>query len=259
MRGHRDLVIAVRAAALCALLALLLPGGLPSLIFAAPLALLLPGFAIASATFVRRPLDRAQLLALSLALSLMTLALGGLVLNYAPGGIRAFSWTLLLVLIVVAGCRAAALRRPRPPIKRAALVPPRVSALAAVVAIAGLALAVAALVLAFTTLPAKNALGYSELWMLPSDNVPAAVEVGVISQEKSPARFRLQVAFANRAKPIEREFSLDPGEEKVLQLGTELPPPGTAVAVDASLYLQSLPGEAYRRVSGQIAAPEASP
>jgi uncharacterized membrane protein len=248
MRGHRDLAIAVRAAVLCAVLALLLPGGLPSLIFAAPLALL-PGFAIASATFVRRPLGRAQLLALSLALSLMTLALGGLPLNYMPGGIRAFSWALLLVLIVVAGCRIAALRRPRPPIKKAALAPLRVSRPEAAMAIAGLALAVAALVLAFTTLPAKNALGYSELWMLPSDDVPAAVEVGVISQEKSQAQFRLRVTFANRTRPIEREFSLDPAPPLL----------GTTVAVNASLYLQGLPGEAYRRVSGQITAPEASP
>jgi hypothetical protein len=259
MRGHRDLIVAVRAALLCAVVALLLPSELLSLIFAAPLALLLPGFAIASATFVRQPLGRAQLLMMSLALSLMTLALGGLVLNYTPGGIRGLSWALLLVLIVVAGCRAAAVRRSRPGLRKVSSRPLRVSRPQAAVAIAGLAAAAAALVLAFTTLPAKNALGYSELWMLPSNDVPAAVEVGVVSEEKSPARFRLEVAFDNRARPIEREFSLNPGEEKVLQLSTPQPLPGTAVSVVASLYLQGLPGEAYRRVSAQIAAPQASP
>ena len=56
------------------------------------------------------------MLALSVGLSLAMLALGSLVLNYVPGGIRACSWAVLLVLVVLAASREAALRRrPRRP------------------------------------------------------------------------------------------------------------------------------------------------
>ena len=55
MRGHRDLRGAATAALACALLALLLPFAPLSLLFAAPLAFFLPGYAITCAAFAKRP------------------------------------------------------------------------------------------------------------------------------------------------------------------------------------------------------------
>ncbi|HEX6228423.1 MAG TPA: DUF1616 domain-containing protein, partial [Solirubrobacterales bacterium] len=112
MRGHRDLQLAVIAAAASALVALLVPIEELRLIGALPLTLALPGYAIVAVTFARRPLGQAHVLLLSLALSLITLALGGLVLNYSPGGIRSVSWAVLLFVIVLAASRGAAIRRP---------------------------------------------------------------------------------------------------------------------------------------------------
>lgn len=259
MRRHADLRAAVAAAIACAALALLLPFGWLRLVFAAPLALLLPGYAIAAVTFVRRPLGRPQLLLMSLALSLMTLALSGLLLNYAPGGVRAGSWALLLVAVVIAGSLAAARRRgPGPSWQLGSVRRPRVTAVQAVLGLLGLALAVGALVLAFATLPAKNALGYTQLWMLPRADGVAGVRIGVASDEQQQQDYRLRVAFGNRAKPIERQLSLAPGESRILRLDTAQPAKGEAVPVYASLFRQDQPGSIYRRVSGWVPARKAS-
>ena len=102
------------AAALCAVGALLMPFEAVRLLFAAPLALFLPGYAIAAACFSRGSLDRPRFLLVSLVLSLSMLALGGLVLNYMPGGIRPLSWALLLLLVTGVGCWVATRRWPAP-------------------------------------------------------------------------------------------------------------------------------------------------
>src|SRR4029077_18937869 len=103
MRGHGDLEAAYASAALCALLTLALPFEPLRMLLAAPLALFLPRYAIPAAIFARRRIERRQFLLFSLGLSLAVLALGALVLNYVPGGIRAWSWALLLFL-AVRGC-----------------------------------------------------------------------------------------------------------------------------------------------------------
>ncbi len=64
MRGHGDLEAAVVAAALCALLALVLPFEPLRMLLAAPLCLFLPGYAIAATIFAARRIGRRQLPAL---------------------------------------------------------------------------------------------------------------------------------------------------------------------------------------------------
>ena len=112
MRGHGDLRAIVAASALCAVLAVLLPLDLlQSALRAAPRPLLPRLRDRRRRLRPRHPIDRAKLLLLGVGLSLAVLALGGLVLNYVPGGMRSGSWALLLWLVVLAACRAAALRR----------------------------------------------------------------------------------------------------------------------------------------------------
>ena len=113
MRGHGDLEAAVGGAALCALLALFLPFDALRLLVGAPLLFFLPGYAITAAVFARGRIERRHFLVFSVGLSLAVLALGALVLNYLPGGIRGGWWALLLFLVVLGACRGAALRRPR--------------------------------------------------------------------------------------------------------------------------------------------------
>jgi uncharacterized membrane protein len=257
MREHHDLRLAVAASVLCALLALLLPFEWLRLIVAAPLALLLPGYAIATATFARRPLTGPQLLLLSIALSLMTLALGGLILNYLPGGVRSGSWALLLVLIVLGACRAAAVRRPQAARGSFDLPRPRISRVQGGLLLGGVAAVVIALALAFTTLPAKNAFGYTELWMLPRSD-PAGIAIGVTSQEKRPVSYLLRVGFGKQRAPVLQTLSLDPGETRTLRIDSDSAPSAGSIPVTATLFRQNRPESIYRRVSGWMPAPEAS-
>lgn len=262
MRGQRDLRLALGVAALCALAALAIPVGILSLLFVAPLTLFLPGYAIAAAVFARRKIERPQLLVLSLALSLTTLVGGGLLLNYTPGGVRPLPWALLLVLVVAAGCRAAAVRRiPLPP-GRAWRRPP-VRRRDAGLAAGGLLLAAIAVGLAMTTLPASDARGYTQLWLLPAPGSSRTeAQVGVRSDEQRATRFDLRIKVGPAASApagatpevTRRSFTLKPGEARVVRVG---PPPGAAgteAPVVASLLRHSDPYAVYRRVRGWLTA-----
>lgn len=257
MRGHADLRAAVWAALLCALLALVLPFGPLRLVFAAPLTLFLPGYAIASAAFARRPLDRAKLGLLSVGLSLTVLALGSLVLNYFPGGIRSGSWALLLVLVVLGACRAAALARPAgeaPRLDRPRFSPSRGEA---GLLAAGVVAGVLAVVVAFLPMPASDAIGYSEMWIQPLEGSRAAgVEIGVGNRTHQRGNYELRVRFGGRTPETVREFALDPGEDELLRLLTAAPAPGKPLPVAATLFRQGKPDRPYRRVSAWIAPTE---
>lgn len=247
MRGQRDLAIAAWGSVLCALAALLIPWPALSLLFAAPLVLLAPGYAIVAATFARRHnLGWQRTALLSLALSLATLVIGAFVLNYAPGGIRDFSWAILLPLVTIACCRAAALRRP----KSARPAPPRpsIGRRDAAFVGGGVALAAAALVLAMTALPADNARGYTELWVTPGGS---SAEVGVGSEEQHETSYVLRTRLGGGA-PIVRRFTLRPGEEHKIRLGAVPSSNGAPVPVEARLSRANHPDQVYRRVSAWI-------
>jgi uncharacterized membrane protein len=260
MKGHRDLRRVVAAAIVCAIFALAIPVEFISLLFAAPLAFFLPGYAIAAAALVRNRPGRLPLLPLSLGLSLATLALGSLLLNYL-GGLRAGSWALLLVVVTVAAARAAALRRPAA--EQGGLDLRRPAAATLAMALAGLALAGMAIALAYQPHAAGHAIGYTELWMQPGGD---AVRVGVGNQQHTRTDYELQVQFGRAAAPISRSLQLDPGEQALVRL----PVPGSAFAtrqavpaaplqVVATLFRADNPGVAYRRVNGWILPPGERP
>jgi uncharacterized membrane protein len=253
MRGHRDLRLAVAAAILCAILALAIPVEFLSLLFAAPLAFFLPGYAIAAATLVRHRPSRLQLLPLSLGLSLSTLALGSLLLNYV-GGLRAGSWALLLVVVTVAAAGAAALRRPAAKAGGLGLRRPAAATLAT--ALAGLALAGVAIALAYQPHSAGRAIGYTELWMRPG---AAAVRVGIGNQQHTSTGYELQVKFGLGAAPVSRSLRLDPGEQALVRLAAPGGAPRRRLPVVATLFREDTPGVAYRRVNGWILPPGEQP
>jgi hypothetical protein len=259
MKGQRDLQIACAAALLCALVALLFPSEVVRLAFAVPLTLFLPGYAIAAATFARRDLDRPRMLLVSLSLSLSSLAVGALVLNYAPGGIRALSWALLLLVVVFGFCRAAALAR-RGGASASRPLPLQRPAPAGLVLVSlGLAAAVAALVLSASTVPADEAVGYTELWVLPDRHSEAGdFQVGVGSDEKQAVPYDLLVRIDGQPR-VRRAFVLGPGETKVLRLASDAVPGGAPVPVVATLLRQNQIEKIYRRVRNWIPAPEPAP
>jgi uncharacterized membrane protein len=250
MRGQRDLAITAWGSVLCALAALLIPWPALSLLFAAPLVLLAPGYAIVAATFARRDLSWQRAALLSLSLSLATLVIGSFLLNYAPGGIRGVSWAILLPLVTVACCRAAALRRPWS--AKLALPKPRIGRRDGAFVLGGLALAVAALVLAMTTLPAKDARGYTALWVTPeASRTGGAATIGIGSEEQHETSYVLRTRVGGDP-PAVRRFTLRPGEERTIRLGAVPSTDGAPVPVEAQLARGGRPGQVYRQVSASI-------
>jgi uncharacterized membrane protein len=263
MNSHRDLVIAAATALLCAAVVLYVPLEVARLAGAVPLSLLLPGYAVTVAAFGRRALERPQLLLLSIGMSLATLAIGSLILNYVPGGLRATSWAALLVLVVLGGCIIAAVRPP-PADKSLWMLRPQVGPvdrtllLGAVLAAVGTTLVVwQGLAMSWAPLPAKNAIGYTQLWMLPSSGAKGdRIRIGVVSQEQRRVAYRLNVQFGRRRTPVSSRLSsrlvLKPGQERVLPFRVRHLPQGTATPVTAVLFRRDDPNAVYRRVTGWI-------
>jgi len=248
MRGHRDLQWASAGAVICAVVAVLVPWEIVRVIAAVPLTLFLPGYAVASVCFTPRELAPPKLWTLSVGVSLMLLALGALLLNVFPFGLTTLSWAVLLVLVVVACCRAAALRRGRPGQRRSLRLSWRPSSLGAGLVALAVVISIGALVLAQRPLPAGNAVGFTALWMLPATSQETGVVVGVLSSEQDPKAYILEVARAGKERPKTYRVSLDPGEEKTFEIPVSRRPGGRAHVV-ASLYLTSQPRRLYRRVS----------
>ena len=254
MRGHRDLTRAAVAAVVCALVAALVPWEIVRLVAALPLTLFLPGYAVIAAAFAKRELALPKRLMLSVATSLMVLVLSTFLLNIPSFGIRTASWAVWLPLVVVGLCRLAALRRgpprrgkrgadplPRPPLRSVALVS------------AAILIGAAAVALAQKPLPAENAVGYTALWMLPTDRNEDSATIGVISNEHDPASYTLEVSLGEDGESQSQtyEVELEPGEEKTYELAVPPAPEGRTKVV-ASLYREDEPDRLYRRVTSWL-------
>lgn len=255
MRGHGDLRLVSALAVLCALLALAIPLAGLSLVFAAPLLLVLPGYALTAAAFARRRLEWPQQLLFAIALSLAVLILGSLLLNYL-GGIHPLSWALLELLIVLVSCRIAAARRGRGA-GAGRRRGPRPGRLEAAMLAGAVATAAVALVLSASAVPADNALGYTQLWILPkAGSGGSEAVVGVRSEEQRTTDFDLRIRIGDD-RGVRRSFRLAPGEARQVRLRA---PPGSEgeIPVIATLLRHNRPLVVYRRVKGSLRSPGAS-
>lgn len=251
MRGHKDLRLLAALAPTCAALALLIPLALPALVFAAPLALFLPGYAIAAAAFAGRDLSAPHRILFGVALSLAVLVLGSLLLNYL-GGLHPLSWAILLVLVTLAGCRAAALRR-----RRAGGAPVRLrlrlGGIEALLLLGALVVGAGAVALANSTAPAERALGFTQLWVLPrAGSGGSEAQVGVRSQQQAPQRYDLRVKVGDD-KVVRRSFRLAPGEARLVDVSAPAGAVGRLPVV-ATLLRHNRPFEVYHRVRGSLVA-----
>jgi uncharacterized membrane protein len=275
LRGQRDLERVCLAAIVCALAAILLPWEAVRLVAALPLAVFLPGYAIVAAAFAPRQLDSQRMTMLMLACGLSVLCLGGILLDPLPGGLRTVTWALLLVLVVIGASRGAALRRTRRRPKRsvrwaggsrreqlrragdagrrrarsARRAGVRIRPANAICGALAVVAVAAALLLAYTPLPAGDAAGYTALWMLPGQRQgPTSVRVGVASAEQGSALYHLQVRSGKGKRLRSYDFALAPGDERVFKVPVNVN--GTKpTRVAASLYKRSDPGRLYRRVT----------
>jgi uncharacterized membrane protein len=216
-----------------------------------PLTLFLPGYAIVAAAFGSRELAPPKRIMLSVAVSLMVLALGAFVLNIFPFGLETASWAVLLPLVTIAASRGAALRRQRPQARRAARPSlPRPATGSLVLGVLAAAIALGALALSERPLPAENAKGFTALWMLPTDKSEDAVAIGVDSNQHDYHSYRLRVSLGKDQSKTYR-VELDPGEERVYEIDVPSRPSGRTHVV-ASLYKEGQPQKLYRRVTSWL-------
>lgn len=252
MRGHRDLLVLVAVAVVCALGTLIAPVEALALVFAVPLALFLPGYAIALAALARRDIEGLQMALIGVGLSLTVLVLGALLLNFVPGGLSWGSWALLLVLTTIAASRAAAIRRlPADAAGRSGFRLQRPAAPAVAALVLAFLIASAAVALAFVPVSADHAVGYSELSIQPyQEGSSSGVEVGVGSNEQETAEFDLVVSVAGGG-PHRTHLSLEPGQTATARVPRAAGESGRTAA-SATLYRTREPGRPYRQVSTWI-------
>jgi hypothetical protein len=250
MRGHRDLSLLVAVTLVCAVGSLLTPLGPVRVVFAVPLALILPGYALTAAAFGSRRPGRLEWLPLTLGVSLACLALGGLLLNYAPGGIGGLAWTVLLVLVVLCSCVVAARRRGRARHKPRSTARLRPSAATAILGVGCLALVTAALILAQATFEADHVDGYTQLWIVPPAPTDVSARIGVTSEQQQSRAYRLVIEVEDRSSHMVRSFELQPSQTHIVTVRSDHT--ASPVRFEEKLYLRGHPHTVYRRVSAWL-------
>jgi hypothetical protein len=246
-RAPIDLVVVVCLAAAMLVLAVVgvtVPG--LSAALAGPLVFVLPGYALSKALFPERPRQAAELLLLSLGLSLAVAALGGLTLNLTPWGIQARSWAVLLCLVTLAASVVAATRGSRVLPEAVApwrwfLTPLQSGMFAAAVLLVGGSLWVAR-----TPAPQQPNQTYSVLWAVPaSDAEPNVIRLGVDSGESETTAYLVRVV-AGAQQLQEFPIQLAPAEIWETELALSGLTDGT---LEVQLYKVSAPDVVYRRVA----------
>jgi hypothetical protein len=251
-RQPSDLRAAIVAAIASGALVLLIPANSTvRLVFALPLLLLLPGYALTAALFPRRSIGIPEQVLFSVGLSLSVVVVGGFALHWTPWGLQAGSWAVFLAGVTVGASMLAAVRRRR-----------GLSATTRPLNIGfdsrqGLLLALAAVVIAVavglgrTPMPPQGIQGYTQLWILPADNGnPNAIRLGISSKEFTATGYRLQVEMDSQIVEEWPVIQLAPGE----QWETTIVLPGDSSSsgvVEAVLYRLDASDVVYRRVTLQ--------
>jgi uncharacterized membrane protein len=243
LRRNADLVLAGVLAAAAGYVVLETHSVVLRTAFALPLLLFLPGYTLTAVLFVRQRLDAPRRLLLSISLSLALAIAGALVLDLTSSGLRARNWTLLLFELTTWAVAFAALRRHG--LRRERLTFPRLRLLDAVLFALAAVVVGGAVALARTPLPAKNAVGYTALWIEPSRD-GWSLTVGATSAELRPTSYRLELRAA-KAPFLTRSLRLAPGQrwQEVVRLPQRL----RTRPVHALLYLGSKPTVPYRSVA----------
>ncbi len=237
-RRHPDLLAVVAAAPVLAAVCVLVHVPLIRVCCAIPLCLLFPGYTVSAAVFAKSSLELPAKLMLVLGLSLVTLVIGGLLLNSAPGGLRTSSWVVaLLAVIIVASAVAVRRRGERPVATRFPTVstwrPGRSQVINASVLALALIIAVGAVIASRIPLGAPNTVGYETLTLVPLSH-DRGVRLEVLSARQHTESYRLTVDVSLTQLPS-RTLRLRPGQS--FSLTVPLPPSPVPRDVRASVVM----------------------
>jgi len=240
-----DLAIACGLAALGLLVSIFSPGGWLQAAALAPLALAVPGYAIAAALFPPGAIEREDRLVYSFVFSVSAAALGGLVLQIVLPLDRG-AWLGLLVLLTFAAGVVAQWRRATLPIQHASAPPirPPGGVLWAIAFLTALTIAGGAITIAAGGVREQQSRQrFASLWALPvkaAEGGATRVEVGVWNHG-GPAAYRLEVSRDERAIQNLR-LRLGPNQRWHIKLGPRISAAGPLLL---TLYHRSAP---YRNV-----------
>jgi uncharacterized membrane protein len=256
LRRNADLFVVGGLAVLSAIIVEVVDDVAGRVIFAIPLLLVLPGYALCAAIFARHRLGFAYVALLSLGLSLATLVLGSVLLDASSIALRSESWTLVQ-LCVLATSVAVAIGRRGSAGPLMALPRVRIRARDLVLLLLGASIAVGAVAFARTPLPAKKVQGYTAFWLLPPRSPHAAsLRLGVTSSELQTQSYRVVVTQGQRLLYERGALRLAPGATWTVTIPSANLPRKNAVT--ARLYRSQRPGEIYRSVRLWLASPRAS-
>lgn len=198
VRARTDLALVTALALAACLFAALLPPSLAAVRapLALPLVLVLPGYAVVAALFAPGALRTAEVAMLSLAASIASTIVAGLLLDALSVRLTAAPWMFVLAAITLA---AAARGSVRGHARNLVLPHVRLRVVEVGALTSALVLLSGAAVLGFTPLPPpKDTPGTSALWLVPAPGGRNAACVGVINEELRPTSYTVQVAVAGR-------------------------------------------------------------
>jgi len=247
MSNVRHPAVVAIAAVICTVGVVVAPVTAVRTIFALPLCLYLPGYAITSAIFATSYLEYQQRVMLNIALSFATLVVGSLLLDLTPWGLRKGSWSVLLLVVILGGCAVSSRRLPPRQRGRRRWRGAGVTRFDVVLLLLAALAAVVAFGLTRTVLPAPNVVGYSDLWMLPAGSAKApSVVIGVISDEQHPATYRVVLSAGGVNRTVDSRLELKPGLQRRFRVSL----PRSSGMVTATLYKAHTAG-VYRQVTAE--------
>jgi hypothetical protein len=248
LRRNADLVRTALLSLGCGLVVEIVHSSAIRLIAAILLLLILPGYSLCAAIFARHRLGLPFVVLLSLGLSLSSVALGSILVDQMPFGLRSRSWTLFTLLLVCAACAVAAGRRATSQ-SLVSLPRTRIRLQDVVLFLAAALIAAGAVGFGRTPLPANKVQGYTALWLLPpKSRSGAALRVGVQSGELQEETYRLVVRQGPHLLYIRRSLTLRPGDSWTAPIAMSSAPADRPVAVTARLYRSQSPKSVYRTV-----------
>lgn len=218
-----------------------------------PLVLILPGYALTTALFPKREFQVLQYLVFSIALSLVTVVLGGLVLNLTPFGLQADSWAVLLGCIILSACAVTLVRRRGQSISTSAWL--RVGYLRLKFGQV-LLLCLSALIIcgafAMSIIGAEHQPypGFTQLWILPAGGATSqnTIRLGVNNMESTTMKYRLAVNV-NGKKVVEwPSLNLNPKQKWETTFLVQQTSYAGKAKVEADLYRADAPTSIYRHV-----------
>jgi uncharacterized membrane protein len=223
------------------------------LVLALPLIFLLPGYTFVEVLFHRRPVDSVRRLLLSFGVSIALDILGGLILNFFPGGLTKLSWAFYLSSFVIVLSLVALCLRGKNSLNGLWLAQIRLDVRKHLVGelfiCAALGIVLFSFIFSDYSALHQYRKGFTQLWMVQSEKPgqSCSVLVGVDSFEFKQMKYHLIMRLNNAQPMLLPLVVLSP--QKSWRIVVPINPPmNSSVVVGTRLYRADEPAHTYRDV-----------